>query len=354
MRTFATLATSLSYGQAGSGALVGRMVANTSFIRALARYAEFDAFRFFVGESADASAVRELFANDLGDRLQVSNMLELPAALQRDELSVLHNGSHLDRFLDLVFLRDKYATRSVPVTGQIHTLSYPRSTNDYLRALLIPPRANDAILCSSETGRQVVERVFANLGQELGARGITFPPLECEFPVLPLGVDVEALTGGDGASVRRELSIPPEAFCTLVLARFSEYDKMDLFPLLLAFRAAAKRIDGPAVLLLAGARQGTRTPEMIQLWARALGIEDRIRFLVDFPESRKRDVLAAGDVFVSPHRQPARDLRHHRHRGHGSRAPAHRHRLRRISRECHARSRHPDPDGLDGATRGAA
>ena len=303
-RTFATLATSHSYGQAGAGVLVGRLVANTSFVRALARHADFDRFRFYVGEASDAETVRGLFETELEGRLELANMVDLPQHLARGEVSVLHHGSHLDRFLDLVHLRDRYATSTVPVTGQIHTLSYPRSTNDYLRALLLPPRREDAILCSSETGRRVVEGVFEELRTELASRGVELDALECELPVIPLGVDVEALGGGDGPQLRQELSIPNDALCALVLARFSEYDKMDLFPLLLAFRAAAKRLDRPAVLLLAGARQGTRTPEMLQLWARALGFGDDVRFLVDFPEDRKRDVLAAADVFVSPTDNP--------------------------------------------------
>ncbi len=304
MRTFATLATSLSYGRAGSGVLVGRMVANTAFVTALARHAEFDAFHFFTGESAGAEEVRALFQRELGDRLVVRNLLELEPALANGELTVLHHGSHLERFHDLLWMRDRHATRTVPVTGQIHSLSYPRSTNDYLRTLLLPPRDCDAVFCSSEAGKRVVQEVLGSLADELAARGTTLPPLECELPVVPLGVDAEALGGGDGARLRAELEIPGHAFCVLVLARFSEFDKMDLFPVLSAFRDAAREIEGDSVLLLAGARQGTKTPEMLQLYARALSIEGQVRFLVDFPEEAKRDVLAAADVFLSPTDNP--------------------------------------------------
>ncbi len=305
MRTFATFATPSSYGRAAKGGvLVGRMVANTDFVRALARHADFEAFYFFVGESGMKPWIEEHFGAELERRLVVRNALELPGALERGELSLIHYGSHLDRFLDLVWQSERHATRTVPVTGQIHSLSYPRSTNDYLRALLVPPRACDAILCSSEAGRRVVLDVHAHLAEELRERGSDLPPLECELPVVPLGVDVEALSKGDGAGLRAELGIEPAAFCALVLARFSEHDKMDLFPLLAAFRDAAARIGRPSVLLLAGSRQGTKTPEMLELWARALGIHGSLRLLVDFPEGRKRDVLAAADAFVSPTDNP--------------------------------------------------
>ena len=299
-RTFATLATHMTYGRAGEGVLVGRMVANTAFIEALGRYSSFERFRLYVGESGDETNARHIFGEALGDRLEIRNLLELGRDLAAAELDVLHFGSHLDRIADLFWLRDRYATRNIPVTGQIHSLSYPRSMSDYLRFLLAPPSQNDAILCSTESGKLVVQNSINAMRDSLKTRGVELPPLEWELPVIPLGVNVEELAGGDGSALRRELDIPAEAFCALALARFSEYDKMDLFPLLLAFRGVVQKLERPAILLLAGARQGTKTPEMIQIWARALGIEANLRFLIDFPEAQKPALLAAADVFVSP------------------------------------------------------
>jgi D-inositol-3-phosphate glycosyltransferase len=89
--------------------------------------------------------------------------------------------------------------------------------------------------------------------------------------------------------------------------RFTEYDKMDLFPLLQAFRAVVDAIAEPArkpVLLLAGARQGTKTPEMVRLWAKLLGISDRVLLEIDFAEGEKANLLAAADLFVSPSDNP--------------------------------------------------
>ena len=299
-RTFATLATHMTYGRAGEGVLVGRMVANTAFIEALARYSSFERFRLYIGESADAAHAKHLFGEALGDRLEIRNLLELGRDLAAAELDVLHYGSHLDRIADLFWLRDRHATKNIPVTGQIHSLSYPRSTNDYLRFLLAPPSESDAIMCSTESGKRVVEESLEAMREELATRGVELPALDWELPVIPLGVEVAVLQGGSRATVRRELDIPDDAYCALALARFSEYDKMDLFPLLLAFRGVVAGLERPAILLLAGARQGTKTPEMLQIWARALGIEANLRFLVDFPEEQKADLLAAADVFVSP------------------------------------------------------
>ncbi|MFT5285936.1 MAG: D-inositol-3-phosphate glycosyltransferase [Planctomycetota bacterium] len=299
-RTFATIATNSTYGRAGDGVLVGRMIANTAFIEALGKYSKFDRFRFYIGEHADEATIQKLFGNSLADRIEIRNLLHLEQDFSAADFTAMHYGAHLDRFGDLTWLRDRYATKNIPITGQIHSLSYPRSLNDYMRFYLLPPRETDAILCSTESGKRVVENSLNELRESLRAKGTEMSALQCEMPVIPLGIDAKTLQGGDGAKLRSELDIPSQAFCALALARFSEFDKMDLFPLLLAFRGVVERMDRPAILLLAGARQGTKTPEMIQLWARALGIESNLRFMTDFPEVRKPDVLAAADVFVSP------------------------------------------------------
>ena len=53
-------------------------------------------------------------------------------------------------------------------------------------------------------------------------------------------------------------------------------------------------------MLLAGARQGTKTPEMLGLWAKVFGVAGAVTFSVDFADADKRQLLAAADLFVSP------------------------------------------------------
>ena len=311
MKTFATLATAGTFRGTGAGdVLVGRLVANSELMRALFRHSGFERFLLFCGERGDAQAAREQFADQgLVDpaRLALPNLLELPAMLGRGEIDVLHYASHQDAFLDLVWLRDRYAQGPLPVTAQIHSLSYPRSQLVALRSLLLRPGAQDAIFCSSEAGRSALEASFASAYEAIGASlGIAPAPLACELPLVPLGVDVDRVRGGEREKTRALLRLPPDAFVVLSMGRFSEYDKMDLFPLLQAFAGALARVEERRrlTLLLAGARQGTQTPEMVALWARGLGISDRVLIQVDFAEERKKDLLAASDLFVSASDNP--------------------------------------------------
>ena len=312
-RTLATFAQPGSFVGAGGGTtdiLVGRKVANTSFVRALLRYGSFDKYCFFVGENGDLEGINSLVAGldpAIIERIIVRNILELPDALAQGELSVVHQNSHADQMGAVLSLRNRYATSAVPVTGQIHSLSYPSMMSSYLDTALARPSKIDAVFCSSAPGREVLQRCFTELTDNLAQQGMSIPTPRWQTPVVPLGVSCDVLVGGDGRTMRRKLGIPEDAFVVLGMARFTEFDKMDIFPVLAAFANFTERVKEQGHrpwLLLAGARQGTKTPEMIELWAKGLGLSDRLILRVDFPEDEKADLLAASDIFIAPSDNP--------------------------------------------------
>jgi glycosyltransferase involved in cell wall biosynthesis len=306
MRSIAISATVGTFGTGADGLLAGRLVANTEFVRALLRHGHFEELVFLVGEGRDIEPLQtllgELSAGAPARRLAVVNMLDLPALLQRGALSVLHLTSPA-HYADAVWLRDRYARgKTPPVTAQIHSLSYPALMLEWMKLALMRPSARDALFCSSHAGRAVVQACMARVDALLEARGPAPDAAPLELPVVPLGIDAEQLAGGRRASVRDELGIPADAVVVLGMGRFTEFDKMDLFPVVQAVAAVSARTApdaSPVFLLLAGARQGTKTPEMVQIWANALGFGERLRLLVDFPAERKADILASADVFVS-------------------------------------------------------
>ena len=289
MRTLATLAAPCTY-TTGGGPLVGRTVANAQFLRALSRHSGFEELALVTGEHGDLAALDALTKdwNAPEGRLAVYSVWQLPRLLERGAIDVLHHPAHVERLFDLVALRERYAKKCVPVTGQIHSLSYPRLHQELARLAFISPSASDGIFCSSSAGLTTMQRGFEQLKVK---------PFEL-MPV-PLGVDLDALEGGDRVATRRSLNVTDDTCLLLCLARFTEYDKVDLFPLLRVVERLVR--SGLKVkLLLAGARQGTKTPEMLQLWSKHLGIEAQVQLELDFLDARKKHLLAAADVFVSP------------------------------------------------------
>jgi glycosyltransferase involved in cell wall biosynthesis len=307
MKVFATITPPGSFLSEDPGeVLVGRLVANTEFVRALCRHGSFEEVWFFVGDQRDEETLTRTFVEQHHvdpARLRIRHVLGLPAAMAQGEVSVLHQLSHLDAFPHLLWLRDRYARATLPVTRQVHSLSYPRMMWGYIAALLHPPREHDAIFCSSQAGRQVVEAAFAWARVACARSFGDAPELACELPVIPLGVDVDALGQGDRNGMRIQLGLPADALVVLGMGRFSEHDKMDLLPVLQAFRLVVGRPTQPVrplYLLLAGARQDSATPELVAQWARQLGVQQRLVTWVDFPMVQQRDLLAAADIFLSP------------------------------------------------------
>jgi hypothetical protein len=97
------------------------------------------------------------------------------------------------------------------------------------------------------------------------------------------------------SKVRRKLNIPQDVPVALCMGRFSDYDKMDLVPLLQAMRA----ITIPSVLILAGNVQSEEYFSILQLWIQILGLKERVFIFKTPSESLKKGLFRAADFFVS-------------------------------------------------------
>jgi glycosyltransferase involved in cell wall biosynthesis len=115
--------------------------------------------------------------------------------------------------------------------------------------------------------------------------------------VIPPGVEAATVEGGDGVSLRAEVGVPPGAPLIGFVGQLGGHKGVDD---LVAAMRLVWRHEPDAFLLVAGAT----TPYLatIQKAVRLLPAarRNRVRFLLDFDQRRKRDVLAALDVFASP------------------------------------------------------
>jgi len=117
---------------------------------------------------------------------------------------------------------------------------------------------------------------------------------------IPLGIDIEKFQTIDKESARRELNLPRKDRIILSVSRLSVYTKMDLFPLLNAFRYVRDRIKPRKVLLiLAGGDELNYVP-VLEDTAEKLGVRESVIFMKDFSETVKAHLFAASDMFVSP------------------------------------------------------
>ncbi|MCP4452496.1 MAG: glycosyltransferase family 4 protein, partial [Planctomycetes bacterium] len=181
---------------------------------------------------------------------------------------------------------------SVPVTSFIHSVSYHRHMATYLEMLHCGVTQDDAIICSSECGKRVVGNCLTSLASRTG-----LSPSTLKLEVIPLGID-QGICPVNKAEARRRLGLNAQETVALCFGRFSDFDKMDLFPLL----QAAKQVIGQGSsrrLVLAGALHEPSYLEMTQAWAKAMGLSDHVTFIADPSDATKSDLYSAADFFVS-------------------------------------------------------
>ncbi len=283
--------------------LAGRGVANHQFLLALMRYGSFEAYHFFLPTPEELRAFRTTYGAQAPGGASISSLprRQLIERLEDTPYTVFHLANQSDWFQGLCSLRNERAGHPFPVTALIHDISDQANMNAYLAMGLAGPRPYDAIICTSDSGRNVLRACFNDLLAATGQR--IQPPLSfpMRLPALPLGIDAAAMAQGDRARGRALARIPIDRTVLLYVGRFSAHDKMDVFPLLQAFSRLRNKPGGESLtLMMAGSRQGTPYVDMIQMWAQALGISDDVALLTDFDEESKPDIYAAADIFISP------------------------------------------------------
>ena len=280
--------------QAGRGR-VGRAIANHLFFRALLAHGTFDEYHFFL---ANAQHARQFQANHaallgpLGDRVKAFTRAQLVDRLRDTDYAVFHQSDHVNGFNALCRLRDDVGA-AVPVTAFVHSLSYPEQMGAYLEMTVAGAGACDGLVSSSACGRRVIEGCFARI-----AAGLSLPRAPVDVAVIPLGIAEEGAPPPKAAA-RAALGLSPDAVVGLCFGRFSDFDKMDLFPLLQALARATRGRAEPWRLVLAGAVHDDTYLKLVQLWVRALGLAGAVDFVIEPDEATKKALYAACDFFVS-------------------------------------------------------
>lgn len=278
----------------GSGKnMVGRNMANHFFFRALLRYGTFDEYHFFLSNRAHRNLFEQqhgpLFATlNVGDKIRLFDRIDLPDALAKYDYTVIHQSDHVTHMASVVRLRNVTGAQ-VPITAFIHSLSYPSYMTRYMELNGSDLSSSDAIICSSECGKEVVRKCLdaaALLGQE---------PSSVTLEVIPLGID-EQPHEKSSSSAREVIGIAKDEVVGLCFGRFSDFDKMDLFPLLQALKDVPGKRNK---LILAGAIHDEEYFKILQLWVKALGLQKRVTVAIQPDDEKKRDLFAAADFFVS-------------------------------------------------------
>ena len=293
---------------------MGRTMANRDFIRAFLRMAGatdfFSAFHFFLPTPEDVHGLEAQLKKEhpilhAQGRFLVRLRRALPEALAQTEYYCFHLSDPFVSHADLIRLRNRYSRVIFPVTAPTHSLSYREYGESFLRHMWAGISGRDALVATSTRGQSVVAGFYRMLRHNYGLAAEAFPAPA--VPVIPLGVALDDFPGPEDragslrAEARTAQGFREDEVVFLTLARISYQSKMDLLPLLQAFKRAEAEGLAPRSyhFLLAGwEHEEDHFGSDIEQFCRNLGISCTI---VRRPDDEQRKALyAAADVFVSP------------------------------------------------------
>lgn len=279
--------------------LMGRHAAGEGFLRALVQHSGFSRLVAVVRTDADAQAFAQQVAA-LGGTMPTATFPEADLHRAAGPGAVMLPGPDLS---DYAWRRRRIGrAQAFSIVGLTHTTASATAMDSIANLLLAPVQPWDALICTSAAvagmARRVLEAEGAYLARRLGATRFATPML----PVIPLGVDAQAVAPSVEARAlwRARLGVAAQDVVVLHHGRLSFHAKAHPAPMYLGLaRAAAQAPPGVRVhLVLSGwfADQTQRNAFLEQARAFAPGLP------VHHVDGRERAVRSAiwsaADIFT--------------------------------------------------------
>jgi D-inositol-3-phosphate glycosyltransferase len=222
--------------------------------------------------------------------------------LPENELGILREMKHVVlaspavNLLKLMRIRRAASRPRTPMTGVVHSINYFGQLEMMLPVIFSRVNTFDALLCSSTAGAQAIRNYIQIIGDRIEQIGLGEfrPPIKT--PVIPLGVHT-AQFASRSRSAREWLSIG-EGIVLLYFGRLSATGKADLYPLLMIYSEVYHKHPN-VFLVLAGDDTQFGMAKDLEEFASVLGCRSNVRVVPNPTNIQKRELLAAGDVFVS-------------------------------------------------------
>ena len=154
---------------------------------------------------------------------------------------------------DLAWRRRHFDQRDFSICGITHTVSETMAMQVIGNLMIAPVQPWDALVCTTECVKGVIERLLADWADYLGARFEHDVQLPCRLPVIPLGVDSAAMAAKADDSyartnLRETLGIKDGDIALLYAGRLNHVEKANPIPMYLAAEAAAANTGSGCIL----------------------------------------------------------------------------------------------------------
>ena len=281
----------------------GKDVANLELFRALAAHGGFDQVSFLSQASISDADLRKGLLGDApgGAALTTGSLLAQGAVAQSGTL--LRGTPALS---DISWLRRRaVGDRAYSLMGLVHTLAPPALRADMATAVTSPIQPWDALICTSPSVQDALNRMFDDWSGFLADRfGGTKAP-KPYLPLIPLGVDQPAIQARADrpevrARLREELAIGEADILVLWLGRLSFFEKAAPQPMFRAIEEAAQASGVKVHFAMVGwFPNGDQDRIRYQAAADAYAPSVAVHFLDGNDQGRVGSFWAASDIFIS-------------------------------------------------------
>jgi alpha-maltose-1-phosphate synthase len=230
-----------AFGPSGSR-IFGRETASAGFLKAFVQHggletlyccspspSYFDAFQRFVVECGSTRPTKWVSYANLSELSTVGCLYQSDPCIA-----------------DLAWHRLRLGPTTLSLCGITHTLC-SAAIMDAIGALLVAPIENwDALVCTSQTAKAVVEHVLGAYRGYLGSRFGSEIRVGLELPVIPLGVHCNSFDASQTgpqlrANARNQLGIGPEDIAVLFVGRLSYHAKAHPLPMYSSLEEVARQ-----------------------------------------------------------------------------------------------------------------
>ena len=293
-------------GVDASRGVYGATIASGNFLKYLFRYADYDEYHLFVPEaymSVHSSLAVELLGPFHDDaRIKLCRTEDFSRLVTQVNYHVFHKpGLDLTEYL---YMRNQFSPGRIPLTAVTHTISYQMFLNCLTLLMLAGPRPWDSIICTSETARSVMTNLLSHIESRLQEQCGCNVRYRGRLDTIPLGVDTHIYQPREKSRVRQQLELPTNKVIILYFGRFSDCDKADLGPLLIAFKNALEALSRTShsepILLLAGEDTKYSYSVKVKRVAAQLGIANSIIIRPNPPMVLGPLYYSASDIFICP------------------------------------------------------
>ena len=277
--------------------IMGIHAASEGFMSGFARHADIDMAYCAVDNDAGANAFHEVFARARRSLPVKAFPIGRPELLAEPGCLYLP-GPGLSEF---AWQRRQVNQRDYSLCGVTHTTASAVVMDAITDFAVAPIQPWDALICTSQSVRNMVETLLADhaayLKDRLGASTFVFP----QMPVIPLGIDSTGFVhdGSRRREWREKLGIAEEDIAVLFFGRLSFHGKAHPIPMYQALAKAAGRVNRRFHLIHAGWFPTDSQEALYRNNAAETCPTVNLIFVNGLDADVRRTIWSAADIFTS-------------------------------------------------------